>query len=215
MGRTHLQTGGGCRRAIHIGKPSFHVPTTQKGFTMVELLVVLGIAVAITAIIVAVIVTLIRLSPPSQEHAIALRQIQNAGQWLTLDINMASKVEKPEGGNSPLIKLTQPRWDETEQKLVDTTVTYRMDGDKLLRGEQAAGEETVRTTTVAENVELAVYLPDDTDRPECCVQPGGTEPAPAFCIQISCEVGGIGGTNVVKRCYQVTPRVAQQETGTQ
>lgn len=199
-------------RAVPVGGLRASPSAAQKGFTMVELLVVIGIAVAVTGVIAAAIITLVRLSPPSEAHAIALSQVQNTGHWLVLDINMASKVEKPGGEPATVVKLTQPRWDATAGKFVNASVTYKIQEGKLLREEQRAGEETVRKTTVAENVELAIYLPGDTNKPECCAQLTGTEPAPALCIEVTCQVRGVSGTNEIKRCYQATPRVVQQQT---
>ncbi len=198
-------------RAVPAGRLRASPPSAQKGFTMVELLVVISIAVVATGVIVAAIITLVRLSPLSEAHAIALSQVQNTGHWLVLDINMASKVEKPEGEPATIVKLTQPRWDETEDEFVNASVTYKIQAGKLLREEQIAGEETVRRTTVAENVELAIYLPGDTNKPECCAQLAGTEPSPALCIEVTCQVRGVSGTNEIKRCYQATPRVVQQQ----
>lgn len=175
-----------------------------------ELLVALGIAAVIAGAIAGAIITLMRLSPPSQEYIIAYRNMQNAGYWFTMDTNMASKVERPTGEPSTIIKLTQPRWDAGQKKSVDTTVTYKLENGKLYREEYNSLGQMVHRMTVAENTTLEVYLKNDTSIPECCLKESSSGGLNSVCARVTCEVREARGrTDEVSRCYLATPRVQQ------
>jgi competence protein ComGC len=62
----------------------------EKGATLIELLVVIAILGAIIGVLSMTIITVMKVSPRSNNWAIALRQVQNAGYWISNDITMAN-----------------------------------------------------------------------------------------------------------------------------
>ena len=66
--------------------------TTEKGFTLVELLVGLSIAVLVVGAASMTIITMMRLTPQTNNLAIALRQVQNAGYWISRDAEMSGTI---------------------------------------------------------------------------------------------------------------------------
>ena len=70
----------------------------EKGFTLIEVLVVVGILGAIMGVMAMTIMTIMIVSPKSNDQVIALRQVQNAGYWISRDVLMAKEVSTTETG---------------------------------------------------------------------------------------------------------------------
>jgi prepilin-type N-terminal cleavage/methylation domain-containing protein len=83
--------------------------TGEKGFTLVELLVALSIATFVTAAASMTIITMMRLSPRTNNWAIALHQVQNAGYWISRDIQMSQGTITIGSGNPTFLTLTVPQ----------------------------------------------------------------------------------------------------------
>jgi hypothetical protein len=161
----------------------------EKGVTLIELVVAVGLATVIASATALTITTIFRFTRPVEAQAIGAQQVQNAGSWLTRDILM-SKVELGDG-NPVLVTLTQPQ-SGTE----DVTIVYKKvpvsGGSYQLVREKDTGEGMV----IAENVDIAV---------EQCADGSGT---PSFAITIVSQPQAAGAKEV-KRYYQVTPRLPQ------
>ncbi len=65
----------------------------QKGFTLIEVLVVVGILGAIMGVMAMTVVTIMIISPKSNDWVIALRQVQNAGYWISRDAQRAQNID--------------------------------------------------------------------------------------------------------------------------
>jgi len=99
----------------------------EKGFTLIEVLVVLAILGAITGVMSMTITMIMRISPQSNDRAIVLRQVQNAGHWISRDVLMAQTVT-PEPVSGTLLSL---EWDDWEGN--HYVVDYVFDGNTLKR----------------------------------------------------------------------------------
>ena len=83
--------------------------TTEKGFTLLELLVALSIAAFVTAAASMTIITMMRLTPKTNNWAIALRQVQNTGYWISRDV-LSSQGEIDDNPPPPeFLRLTLPQ----------------------------------------------------------------------------------------------------------
>jgi prepilin-type N-terminal cleavage/methylation domain-containing protein len=82
--------------------------TTEKGFTLVELLVALSIAAFVTAAASMTIITMMRLTPKTNNWAIALRQVQDAGYWISRDVMMSDTVTPGTGDTFLTLTVPQP-----------------------------------------------------------------------------------------------------------
>lgn len=129
--------------------------STEKGFTLVEVLVALSIVAFVSAGISQTIVTLMRLSPQSTNWAVALRQVQDAGYWISRDVMMSDTVTP--GTGDTFLTLTQPQISAPEK-----TILYQFDPmsgglKRLMRDD--AGQETL----IAEYISnaTATYDPDN------------------------------------------------------
>jgi prepilin-type N-terminal cleavage/methylation domain-containing protein len=84
--------------------------TGEKGFTLVELLVALSIAAFVTAAASMTIITMMRLTPKTNNWAIALRQVQDAGYWISRDVLMSQTIlVDPDPGTPTFLTLTVPQ----------------------------------------------------------------------------------------------------------
>ena len=65
----------------------------QRGFTLVEVIIVLAIIGIVIGAATTTIVQVINGSSSTSNHMIAIRQVQNAGYWVSRDVQMAQEVE--------------------------------------------------------------------------------------------------------------------------
>ena len=112
----------------------------EKGFTLIELLVTIGIAAFVVSAASMTVITMMRLSPQTNNWAIALRQVQNAGYWISRDVQMSQQKSIIKGTGTPIfLTLILPQ-DPANKK----TIEYRfedMGGDlrRLMRND--AGQQ--------------------------------------------------------------------------
>jgi prepilin-type N-terminal cleavage/methylation domain-containing protein len=117
----------------------------EKGFTLIELIVGISIAVFVTGAASMAIITMMRLSPQSNNWAIALRQVQNTGYWISRDVQM-SQGEIDDNPPSPeFIKLTVPY--ESGGEIVNKTISYQFETINgqvwLMRNDSIGGQIAV------------------------------------------------------------------------
>ena len=106
---------------------TMNLKTSEKGFTLIEVLVALAILGAIMTVTSAAVVILTRTSTQNNEWNFNLRQVQNAGHWISRDALMARVVVTPTPGHFPL-NLSWSDWDSN-----DFNVDYVLNGNTLTR----------------------------------------------------------------------------------
>jgi len=127
----------------------------QKGFTLIELIMVIAITALIIGVIAMSISLVFNVSARSDSHMLAVRQVQNAGHWINLDTQMAQTVQLDESEDTGFpLTLT---W--TEGKVVDG---HLIEGD----------EHRVRYTLEDDKLQREHYTnydPDDPDDPDSTI----------------------------------------------
>ena len=98
----------------------------EKGLTLIELLVSLVIMSAIMGVMTAAVVIIMRTSSQNNEWEVNLRQVQNAGYWISKDALMVQVVDT----NKPDVFLSFS-WSEWNGN--SYTIDYWLDGNKLMR----------------------------------------------------------------------------------
>jgi len=171
----------------------------QRGLTLLELLIAIVLAGAITSGITMTIFQVFDTSSRTSNHMIAIRQVQHAGKQVSEDLLQAQDVVPDESPGFPLT-LTWTDWGETGG---EHEVIYTLEDNKLWRSESVNdGEPTV--TRVAEYID-----PDQT-----CCGCGCGEDCGCDCggdcgcltFKVTANVGGQSET----REYEVTPRASSQ-----
>lgn len=133
----------------------------QKGFTLIELIIVIAITGLIIGAITVTILQLFNISDRSDSHMLAVRQVQNAGYWINLDTQMAQSVETDGGTTGFPLKLTwSNEWDGNTYQVI-----YSL-ADSELRRSYKVNDGDPNVTLVAEYIDQA-----DTS---CGLTGGGT-----------------------------------------
>jgi len=134
------------------------IHNNQKGFTLVELIVAIAITALIVGVIVASIFQLFNINARSNSHMLAVRQVQNAGYWISHDVQMAQSVVTavdPDG----FLDVTWWSWGTTD--LGDTTlheVTYTLLGNGELKRSYSVnggGSSEILVAQYIESIEVA------------------------------------------------------------
>ena len=86
--------------------------TTEKGFTLIEMLVALAILGAIMGVMSAAVITIMRTNSQNTEWNVNLRQVQNAGHWISRDALMAQVVSTNTTG--VFLALSWSDWDRQQ-----------------------------------------------------------------------------------------------------
>ena len=113
----------------------------EKGFTLIELLVGITISAFVVGAASMTTITMMRLTPQNNDWAVALRQVQNAGFWVSRDV-LTSQNLTVGTDNSTLLTLTIPQITPP-----DKTIVYEFEDmpnglKRLIRNDQAGGLET-------------------------------------------------------------------------
>ena len=123
----------------------------QKGFTLVELLIVIAITGLITGGITATIFQVFNINTRNTNRMTAVRQVQQAGFWVSPDVQMAQSVNAT--GSPDFLTLNWIEWGTNNTHEVIYTLEY-MSGElkKLQRSHSVnGGDPTV--TPVAEYID--------------------------------------------------------------
>jgi len=129
--------------------------TAQGGFSLIELLIAIGISAIITTAIVALTTQTMTVSAANINRMQAVKQVENAMHWLNRDAQMA-------WGSRIAIDVDQPfpltlSWDMLgidETVLKQFTATYSITGDGVLeRTLHEQVEDITEITRIAENID--------------------------------------------------------------
>ncbi|MDD5082054.1 MAG: prepilin-type N-terminal cleavage/methylation domain-containing protein [Dehalococcoidales bacterium] len=168
------------------GLRSIHI--NQKGFTFVELMIAFAITGIIAAAATGAIFQLFSSSTRSNNQIMAVRQVQNAGYWISRDAQMAQGIVTPIAPE--FLRVNWTDWDGTQY-----AVTYSIVSGKLQRSETRTVGGIPQPTTdsfVAEYINAAgsscQYV------------------ANVLSVTIKSEVGGGSQQSSETRLYEVRPR---------
>jgi len=158
---------------------------SERGFILSELLLVIAIASILALAASMTTVQLLKLTDSNSNHTISIRDVQNAGYWISNDTQMAEIVTvgtDPETGDFLTIKWTEWGYDGADSKY--HTVRYflvlRKGVLNLVRDYQITGGIN-RRAVVAEHI---YYNPSDPDRTTVAIYV-----EPLLNIQLASSVG--------------------------
>jgi len=155
----------------------------QKGFTLIEVLVTVGVLGAIMGVLSMTVISIMIITPRTNDWAIALRQVQNAGYWISRDVLMSENVIVDEPGVFVALEWNDGGGTHYE-------VDYVFNGDELRRQLNGASPGILIAQHIVEV---------DTSFEEDAV----VDDKYNLTVKASC------GEAEVERVYQVTPRPDQ------
>ncbi|MBA7578605.1 hypothetical protein ES708_20470 [subsurface metagenome] len=128
----------------------------QRGFTLVEVIIVLAIIGIVIGAATMTIVQVINGSSSTSNHMIAIRQVQNAGYWVSRDVQMAQSVAPALDSDGFPLTLTWTDRDGSDHQVVYSLVDMPGGLAKLQRSHSVNG--ATATFIVAEFID-----PDETN----------------------------------------------------
>ena len=158
-----------------------NVTNNQKGFTLIELMIAIAITALITGGAATAIFQVFNVNTLNSDHMTAIRQVQNAGFWISQDAQQA-RIVVTDDENAILI-LSWTNWDGVLHE-----VTYDIIGNELRRSHSVDGEVPVETL-VAQFITLATATFPDP--------PGN---------KIKVIIGATVADANEQRTYEVSPR---------
>jgi prepilin-type N-terminal cleavage/methylation domain-containing protein len=159
----------------------------EKGFTLIELLIAIAITGLITGGITMTIFQVFNINTRTTNHMTAVRQVQNAGFWVSPDVQMAQSVNASGSSGLPLT-LTWIAWGTNNTHEVIYTLEDMSGGLKKLQRSHSVNGGAPTVTPIAEYID-----PDQTS----CVWDGEW-----LTFNVTATVGGQSET----RTYKAEPR---------
>ena len=182
----------------------------ERGFTLIEVLVVIAIVATISAAATMSTFQVFNVTRRSNDHVVTVRQVQNAGYWISRDALMAESVvvdNDPETDEFLTLTLKWTEWNYDGDSVYHE-VTYSIedlspDGiGKLIRTHSSDGPD--EQTLIAEYIYYDSEDPENHTDTEATYEPPDEAPeqAPVLTVQITSSLGEASET----REYRVLPR---------
>ena len=160
----------------------------QRGFTLIELMIAIGIAALITGGITAAIMQILTINTRASNHMVAVRQVQQAGKEVSKDTLQAQNVT-PGGCTNCLLSLN---WTEVGGNQTTHQIKYTLVDKKLKREDLSLNS----TTIVAEYIDDTIDPVTGKARTNC-VWDGSV---------LTFTVTATLGTESETRIYEIQPR---------
>lgn len=149
-----------------------------KGFTLIELLVAISIMAAIIGVISMTVLTMMKITPQTNDQAVVFSQVQTAGSWISQDALMAQTVSTSTPG--VFLALSWQDWQGATHN-----VQYVFQGNTLTRQlDGAAG------TVVAQYIDMGSTT---------CSWDTGTK-------KLTVNIQALSGSASAARTYEIIPR---------
>ena len=161
----------------------------QRGFTLIELMIAITIIGLISSATTTAIFQMLNVSSVSTNHMTAVKQVQNAVNWISRDAQMA-QIVVPDGDSGFPLNLSWVEWDNSVYQ-----VTYTLEGSKLQRNLSVNGGEPSATL-------VAEFIDPDLEMTNCQFIGG------VLTFKVTATMGS--GSQVVSdtRVCEVIPRSA-------
>ena len=134
----------------------------ERGYTLIELAVALSVIVLISGAASIAIFQIMKGTSVNNTHMTAVRQVQNAGYWLSRDARMAQSVETDNLTPPNFIVFNWREWDEDDEEIFHTSTYFfedLTDGVGKLKRTHWSSAGLNNQTLIADHI---YYDPDDT-----------------------------------------------------
>jgi prepilin-type N-terminal cleavage/methylation domain-containing protein len=166
----------------------------QRGFTLIELVIALAVGAVVALAVVSSISQVFIGSARSSNHMTAVRQVQNAGYWVSRDAAMAHSIIPTATATPPELLLLS--WTDWPNRVIQVRYVLEdaPDGLKNLRREQSVDGAVIGSTLVGQHIDgdqsltIATYTPG------------------SMTFKVTAKVGAGGRASTETRTYEVRPR---------
>ena len=127
---------------------------SEDGYSLIGILVALAIMAIITGGIMVIIDQIYYVNSDRTNHIVAIREVQNAGRWFTLDGQKAVTIEPAEGPDGFPLTIS---WEDTDDNQHEVVYTISVD-DKLQRQHytnRTINPDPDNTTLIASHIDSA------------------------------------------------------------
>lgn len=125
------------------------VKQREKGFTLLEAVIGLAIMALVVVAIAATTTTILMNHGRAAEQNVALPQVQNAGFWISRDVQMARNITASDPNGFPLSLDIPIDIDENH----DYNIEYLFDGNKLKREVYSSSGNLTSQTFIADYID--------------------------------------------------------------
>ena len=174
----------------------------QLGFTLMELMLAIAISGIITGVITTTIYQVFTGNLRTSNHMTAVRQVQNAGYWVSYDTHMAQSIGIGDDPGTATVEefltLTWANWSDNEtHQVVYALVDMPSGGLKNLQRSHSV-DGTTGTSIIAQFVD-----PREKDgKPQTRCEPASG----ALVLTVTATVGAGSQEQSETRRYEVVPR---------
>jgi len=127
---------------------------------MIEVVLALALTGIITGGITMSIFQVFNLNARTSNHMIAVRQVQNAGYWISHDTQMAQSVVTDGGATGFPLDVTWTEWDGTVNEVVYTLlVNDKLQREHYINYDPVTNPDPDTTTFVAEYIDSIEVVP--------------------------------------------------------
>jgi len=161
----------------------------ERGFTLIEMVVVIVLIGLITGGITAAIMQVLTINTRASNHMIAVRQVQQAGKEVSKDALQAQSVNATGSQGFPLI-LTWDEWGTNQTNTVNYTLEYMPGGLKQLERSHTFNDTAQATAPLI----VAEYI--DPTQTSCSWNN----------VTLTFTVTATVGTESETRIYEIEPR---------
>jgi prepilin-type N-terminal cleavage/methylation domain-containing protein len=166
------------------------VHKNQRGFTLVEMLIAIAVTALIVGGIAMAIFQTVTVNARNSSHMTTVRQVQNAGHWISQDTQMAQEVDPAADPDGFPLTLTWTEWaDSTEN-----TVIYSITADDELK--------RTHTRTPGGTTEMIVARFINTDPALTKCELSGD----VLTVTVTATVSDFTGETSETRVYEINPR---------
>ena len=128
----------------------------QNGYSIIEIIVGLAISALLTTGITAFVIQTVNVTGDSKDRMYAIMQVENAGYWLSRDIQMSGNFTLGENAGFPVQMLRS----DIDQNVYE--VTYSLSGNTITRSLIKNEEDPVQSV-IAQNINTAASLTNLSD----------------------------------------------------
>jgi len=167
----------------------------EKGFTLVELVVATAITVLASGAAGAAIFQVFRDTERNSDHLTAVCQVQNAGYWISRDVQMAQSVTADNLTPPDFLVLSWTEEGSGDEYQVVYTLENMLESElKKLHRNQSINGEASTTLLVAQHID------PDPEKTKCEFTNG------LLTLTVTATVGDGSLTESETRTYKVVPR---------